>query len=192
MNSFSIILPLRKDVNSNTLTGIASTTSIDKDEERMSDQALKMMVDDIKREGVNLFQDHQHGWQDTLGVIKDAKLVGNKVQVDITLDDAVTNPRVPMLLNKLNKGIRLGLSVGGNVLNRKWEYNKQLNKKIQVLDEVKIYEISVVGIPSNSDSFLSLPMAIAKSAKLSGAKEICPLCYSNINEGVCSLCLARI
>jgi HK97 family phage prohead protease len=192
MNSFNIIFPLQKDVNSNTLTGIASTTSIDKDEERMSDQALKMMVDDIKREGVNLFQDHQHGWQDTLGVIKDAKLIGNKVQVEITLDDAVTNPRVPMLLNKLNKGIRLGLSVGGNVLNRKWEYNKQLNKKIQVLDEVKIYEVSVVGIPSNSDSFLSLPMAIAKSAKLPQEQEICPLCYSEINKGVCSLCLAKI
>jgi len=193
MNSFNFIIPLQKDV-SGDLTGIASTTNIDKDDEKMSEEALKSMVSDIKTAGVNLFENHEHGWQNTLGVIKNADLVNNQVQVGITLDDATTNPKIPMLLNKLKKGIMLGLSVGGNVLNYKWEYDKNLGKKVKVLDKVKVYEVSVVGIPSNSDSFLSIPMAIAKSAKLPGFPIItdCPLCYSHTNNGVCSLCLTQI
>jgi len=184
-NDFNIILPLNKSITGDFLTGIASTTSVDRDDERMSDEALRMMVDDIKRQGVNLFSDHEHQWENTLGVINQAELVNNQVQVGITLDDVSTNPKVPMLLNKLHKGIKLGLSVGGNVVSNKWEYSKELNKKIKVLDKVKIYEVSIVGIPSNPESFLTLPAAIAKSA---GIHElICPLCFSPMIKS-CGVC----
>jgi HK97 family phage prohead protease len=164
MTDFNFILPLNKNVD-DTLTGIASTTSLDRDDERMSEQALKDMVYEIKKNGVNLHEDHQHGWQNTLGVIKDAELINNQVQVKINLDDPSTNPKIPALLNKMKRGIRLGLSVGGNVQGFKWEYDRTAGKKIKVLDKVKIYEVSVVGIPSNADSYLSIPEAIAKSAK---------------------------
>ena len=175
MNDFNFILPLTKDLQGG-LTGIASTTSVDRDEERMSHEALKMMVSDIKREGVNLFENHEHGWQNTLGFIKDAELVNDQVKVSIDLDDASTNPKIPMLLNKLKKGIKLGLSVGGNVTAQKWEFDKVAGKKIKVLDKVKIYEISLVGIPSNADSFVSISQAIAKSVKKSAGS--CPKCGS--------------
>jgi HK97 family phage prohead protease len=189
MSDFNIIFPLNKDFSSNQLSGIASTTSIDRDEERMSAEALKMMVQDIKKQGVNLFENHEHGWQNTLGVLKDAELVDNKVSVSIELDDANTNPKIPMLLNKLKKGIKLGLSVGGNVENFKWEFDRSLGKKIKVLDKVKIYEVSLVGIPSNADSFVSIPAAIMKSAGFQKSS-FCPVCFSNdTRNGVCDLCL---
>ena len=190
MNDFNIIIPLKKSTDG-TLTGIASTTSMDRDEEKMSQSALKMMVEDIKEVGVNLFGNHEHSWENTLGVINQAELVDNQVQVGIILDDPTTNPKIPMLLNKLGKGIKLGLSVGGNVTSYKWEYNKSANKKIKVLDTVKIYEVSVVGIPSNADSFLSIPQAIAKSYN-KGKNTKCFNCNSiKINKGVCSICLTR-
>lgn len=192
MTDFSIILPLNKDFNSNQLTGIASANSVDRDDERMSDQALQMMVDDIKREGVNLFQDHSHKWDDTMGVIKDAQLDNGKVKVKIDLDDPVTNPKVPALLNKLKKGIKLGLSVGGNVTNFRWEYDKNLGKKIKVLDKVKLFEVSVVGIPSNADSYISLSQAITKSAKTKHNDSICPICHSIIGNKECSICLYEL
>lgn len=188
-NSFNIIFPLNKDINSSRLTGIASTTSIDRDGERMSQEALKDMVVEIKKNGVNLFENHEHGWQNTLGFIKDAKLSGNEVLVDIELDDANTNPKIPMLLNKLKKGIKLGLSVGGNVTQEKWEYNKSQGRKVKILDKVKIYEVSVVGIPSNADSYISIPQAIAKSAKL---EKSCPICFNKTKKEECELCLYPI
>jgi HK97 family phage prohead protease len=192
MADFGFIIPLTKEANG-TLSGIASTTSVDRDEEKMSDEALRTMVDDIRTIGVNLFGNHEHNWENTLGVINQANLLDNQVHVGITLDDPNTNPKVPMLLNKLKKGIKLGLSVGGNVLNYKWEYDKSVGKKIKVLDKVKIYEVSVVGIPSNADSYLSIPAAIAKSAKGHRPMVTCPYCYSDsINKGVCEICLTQI
>ena len=189
MQPLNFIIPLQKDLNETTLTGIASATSIDRDSERMSKQALDMMVDDIKRQGVNLFENHLHGWENTLGVIKDAMVVDEQIQIAVTLDDATTNPKIPMLLNKLNKGIKLGLSVGGNVTDFKWEYSKDLGKKIKVLDKVSIYEVSVVGIPSNSDSYLTLPMAISKSAK--EFRFTCSLCYAPVHTDTCDICLTK-
>lgn len=194
-SDFNIILPLNKSTESQ-LTGIASTTSIDRDDERMSEEALRGMVDDIKRIGVNLFEDHNHSWQNTLGVIKDAELINNQVAVKIDLDDPHTNPKVPMLLNKLKRGINLGLSVGGNVVSHSWQYDKNLGKKVKVLDRVKIYEVSVVGIPSNADAYLSISQAIAKSAKLSPHNIIqsiicCPLCYSPSFKKQCKICYFR-
>jgi HK97 family phage prohead protease len=189
MNAFNVIIPLQKDLNGGILTGIASTTSVDRDDERMSDTALQMMVDDIKKAGVNLFGNHEHSWENTLGVIKDAELVDKQVRVKIQLDDASTNPKVAMLLNKLKKGIMLGLSVGGNVEHFESEYSRQKGKKIRVLDRVKIYEVSVVGIPANADSYLSLGQAIAKSAKLPGDK--CSLCFTKSSSDKCPTCLAE-
>ena len=207
MNDFNVVIPLQKSGDLQ-LEGIASALSVDKDEEKMSEQALKMMVDDIKRNGVNLFENHEHGWENTLGRIYDADLVGQEVKVKINLDDPTTNPKIPMLLNKMKRDIKLGLSVGGNVTSFKWEFDKTLNKKIKVLDKVKIYEVSVVGIPSNSDSFLSLPHEIAKSMNENLSEKLkkqgyskadvekalcewpsCPVCFSELTEKKCSECL---
>jgi HK97 family phage prohead protease len=188
--NFNFIIPLKKDL-AGDLTGIASTTSVDRDEERMAPEALKNMVSDIKKEGVNLFENHEHGWQNTLGVVKDASLSGDKVMISISLDDPNTNPKIPMLLNKLKKGIRLGLSVGGNVTSFKWEYDKSIGKKIKVLDGVKIYEVSVVGIPSNTESFLTIPQAIAKSASLPELKK-CFNCDTKTEEKECPICLTEL
>lgn len=188
MSKFNVIFPLEKSAD-NELIGIASTTSIDRDDERMSDQAMKDMVDDIKRVGVNLFGNHEHNWENTLGAVKSAELVNNQVAIKIDLDDPSTNPKIPMLLNKLKRGIKLGLSVGGNVGSFNWEYNKEKNKKIKVLDKVKIYEISVVGIPSNADSFVSLSGAIAKSYN---PVSECPVCFNVTKSLRCELCLTKI
>jgi HK97 family phage prohead protease len=191
MPAFQVVIPLQKDAN-NSLTGIASSGSKDRDDEKMSDQALKMMVTDIKKQGVNLFGNHEHNWENTLGFIKDASLVGDQVKIQVDLDDPLTNPKIPMLLNKLKKGIRLGLSVGGNVVDYKWEYDKELGKKIKVLDKVKIYEVSVVGIPSNPDGIVDLPVAIAKSIRAIPVLKECPNCWNKTYEGRCELCLTQL
>lgn len=184
MPNFDVILPLTKNV-SGDLEGWASSLAVDRDDERMSEKALNSMVSDIKREGCNLFTDHDHKVDNIVGFVKDAELIDNKVKVKIILDDANTNPRVNSILGKLNKGCKLGLSVGGNVTATRWEYDRKVGKKIKILDDVKIYEVSVVGIPSNSDSFISLPGAIAKSAKFT---KRCPVCYADMHHNLCEMC----
>ena len=183
--AFNVFIPLQKSNELNSeLVGVASTLSRDRDDEKMSINALKDMVTGIKSLGVNLFGNHEHSWENTLGYIKDAELNGKQVDIKISLDDAETNPKIPMLLKKLEKGINLGLSVGGNVTKVKYDYDKVLGKKIKVIDGVDLLEISVVGIPSNADSSLSLTNAIMKSFE-----KKCPLCNSMMFKGECQLCL---
>ena len=189
-SNFNFIIPLKKE-SAGELTGIASTSSVDRDDEKMGIEALESMVKDIKKTGVNLFGNHEHNWENTLGVIKDADLKGDKVMIKINLDDPTTNTKIPMLMNKLKRGIQLGLSVGGNVTSFKWEYDKEVGKKIKVLDGVKIYEVSVVGIPSNTESFLTIPQAIAKSARLPELKK-CPNCFTKTEKERCSICLTKL
>jgi len=185
--NFNVFIPLQKDFVGDTLTGIASTTSVDRDTEKMSEKALKEMERDIKSLGVNLFENHEHKWENTLGVINDAELIGKQLKVKIVLDDPQTNPKIPIILNKLARGIKLGLSVGGNVTSTKWEYDKTIDKRVKVIDGVKLYEISLVGIPSNADSFVSLPDMIAKSFKLT---KNCPICFAKMTE-VCKVCFYK-
>lgn len=173
MQDFNFYIPLQKDFGTDDyLNGVASTVSIDRDGERMSDKALADMQRDIMSLGVNLFGNHEHSWENTLGVIKEASNSNNQLNVKVRLDDPSTNPKIPMLLNKLKRGIKLGLSIGGKTTAEKWEYSKELGKKVKVIDGVKLYEVSVVGIPSNSDSFISIPTAISKSIKKSLRSEL--------------------
>jgi len=189
--AFNVYIPLKKDFSGDDLTGIASTTSVDRDTEKMSEKALKEMETDIKTLGVNLFENHDHNWENTLGVVHDAQLVDKQLNVKIKLDDPVTNPKIPILLNKLARGIKLGLSVGGNVTATKWEYDRELGKKVKVIDGVKLYEISVVGIPSNADSFVSLPEMISKSMNKKPIVKSCPLCFTKNIKDVCPTCFYK-
>ena len=187
MQDFNFYIPLQKDaIGNDSLVGVASTVSVDRDGERMSDSALLDMQRDIMSVGVNLFGNHQHDWENTLGAIKDANVSNNQLNIKVQLDDPVTNSKIPLLLNKLKRGIKLGLSIGGKTTSEKYEYNKELGKKIKVIDGVKLYEVSVVGIPANSDSFISIPTAIVKCMKTK-----CPVCYNQFVGKACNLCLWR-
>jgi HK97 family phage prohead protease len=186
MQDFQFYLPLEKSSDTQ-LTGIASTISVDRDGERMSENALNDMVREIMEKGVNLFGNHEHSWENTLGAVWKARLQNRNIIVDINLDDPNTNPKIPMLLNKLKRGIKMGLSVGGSVTKEREEYSKELGRRIKVIDGVNLFEISVVGIPSNADSFLSLPQAITKGYR---KVEKCEQCFAPIplNNNICNLC----
>ena len=190
MNDFQFYIPLQKGQGTEEmLEGVASTLAIDRDEERMSENAIEDMRRNILTQGVNLFGNHQHDWENTLGVIKNAERTpDHQLRVKIQLDDPTTNPKIPMLLNKISRGIKMGLSVGGKVTKEKWEYDKEMGKKIKIIDGVKLFEVSVVGIPANSESMMSIPLAMSKSFK-----HQCGLCFTkSMGKRDCPTCLAQL
>lgn len=182
MNNFKFYIPLVKG-NSDSLIGIASTLSVDRDGEKMSPQALEDMRSEIVEKGVNLFGNHEHQWENILGGINKAEVNTNQLNIGVNLNKA--NPKYPQLVGTLNTpGVKLGLSVGGAVTKENYEYDKSAGKKVKVIDGVKLYEVSVVGIPSNADSFLSLPDAIGKSVR-----DYCPCCNGILVNNKCGDCL---
>lgn len=184
---FQFYIPFQKGTD-NSLIGIATTLALDRDEEKMSANALQDMEREIIAKGVNLFGNHEHSWENTLGVIKYAKIENGKLGIKVDLDNEETNPKVRMLLEKLKKGINLGLSVGGSVTREREEYDKIAGKRVKVIDGVRLLEISVVGIPSNAESFVTIPQAMAKS--MHGSKADCPACGTKIfKKDGCEVCL---
>lgn len=147
------------------IEGVASTVSVDRDEERMSEKALQKMRNDIKTLGVNLFVNHSHNLEDIVGTIVDADVYSTSLGIKAKMADPEVNPKAKLILSNQSKGIKMGLSVGGRVTKTKKEFNKDLNKEIDIIDDLELYEVSVVGIPSNKDCEISIGHQIAKSMK---------------------------
>jgi HK97 family phage prohead protease len=166
-------------VNPPYLEGIASTTSLDRDDERMSSKALSKMMEAFNTQSIAVFGNHEHSWENTLGYVSHSSLNENNLAVKIALEDPVKNDKVAKLLSKLEHGTPLGLSVGGDVKNSHDEKNKSLGKVVTVYDDVELYELSVVGIPSNRDASLSIARQIAKSLKEAIVHEELKACVEN-------------
>jgi HK97 family phage prohead protease len=135
--------------------GYASSDKIDRDGDRMGDSALKGMLDQIIGEPMTLFVDHDHTFTSGMGVITDGKIMENGLLwIEARLEDPEINPLTKLLLHKLEIGERIGLSIGGDLVSSHDEFDKMVNASIRVIDEVKLYEVSVVGLPANAESFL--------------------------------------
>jgi HK97 family phage prohead protease len=136
------------------LKGYASDTSIDRDNDRMSPKALNSMKSAIEN-GMNLFSNHEHGWKDTLGVISKAQQIGNGLYMEVRLEDPQKNKDVDLLLHKLDIGEKLGLSIGGDMVGSHTETDSSLGKNVRVIEDVKLYEVSLVGLPSNPNAYVT-------------------------------------
>ena len=135
------------------LEGYASDMSLDRDGDRMSMNALKSMLKNIG-DGMNLFLDHEHNLSNTIGIIMKGEIRGDRLWVQARLEDPVVNPNVRSLLNKMETGVKVGLSIGGDMLKHHFEEDHGLNKRVRVIDDVALYEISAVGLPSNEGDFV--------------------------------------
>lgn len=135
------------------LEGYASDTNLDRDGDRMSMGALKSMLKNIE-DGMNLYLDHEHNLANTLGIILKGEIRGNRLWIQCRLEDPDINPMVKSLLNKMETGVKVGLSIGGDMVKHHFEDDLNLNKRVRVIDDVVLYEISAVGLPSNEGAFV--------------------------------------
>jgi hypothetical protein len=150
------------------LTGTVSTTSLDRDEERVTRACMQDMATRIKAKPMPIFGNHEHSWENMLGFADNAEVLDNELQVSIVTDYAETNPKIPHLMGKMDGQMPLGLSIGGEVKEWHEAWEPSLKKKIKLIDKVDLWETSIVGIPANPDASLSLPSQIAKSLKNQG------------------------
>jgi len=183
MENFKVFIPIQKGLPSDSsfkitetsptgelrtryrLKGIASTTSLDRDSERVTRACIEDMVATIKAKKLPIFGNHQHDWENMLGFADDAEAFDNQMEISILTAYAEKNPKVEQLIENLDAELPLGLSIGGKVLEKGDAYEPALGKTISLIKKVGLLETSVVGIGSNPDAFLSLPEQISKSLK---------------------------
>lgn len=135
------------------LEGIASTTNIDHDKERMSKEALNAMESAINKDGVPLRVEHQKDELAIIGKVYKAWLdERNNLHIRARLDKS--HPVSPILYDSMKKGVKMGLSVGGIVKRAVKEFSESFGGMVKTFYDVALQEVSVTPRPANYDSWL--------------------------------------
>ena len=135
------------------LEGIASTTNVDHDNERMSGDALKAMESAINDGGVPLRVEHSKGDNAIIGKVFKAWVdERNQLHIKARLDK--THAVSPILHASMKQGTKMGLSVGGIVKRAVKEFVESTGKMVKTFYEVALNEVSVTPRPANYDSYV--------------------------------------
>jgi len=145
------------------LEGIASTTNVDHDKERMSKDALRAMESAINKDGVPLRVEHQKDSNAIIGQVFKAWVdERNQLHVRARLDK--NHPVSPVLHHSMKNGVKMGLSVGGVVKRAMKEFVESVGGLVKTFYDVALQEVSVTPRPANYDSWL-VAKSIAKDSK---------------------------
>lgn len=135
------------------IEGVASTTNVDHDSERMSDSALKGMATIINEKSVPLRIEHDKSDDAIVGTVFQASIdERNRLTIKAKLNKE--NSLAKKLYDGLKAGAKLGLSVGGRVKSAARELAEGAGKYVKTFYDVILDEVSVTPRPANYDSWL--------------------------------------
>ncbi len=161
--SFAVTMPLCKvwedEHGEMRFEGVASSTSLDRQQERMTPRAIQKMA---QHKGLELLPSHGAGPLEELGVIEEAWADNEQFRVAGRLDGS--NPAARRLFEKAASGRQFGLSVGGRVTKAFWRYDEEAGRQVRHIDDVELDHVAVCrpGAAANPDTYLA---ALAKAAE---------------------------
>ena len=150
-----------------------SSTTEDRDGDEFSLAGLESMLAGLKSGKVPLYLDHGfresgarlYGALDMLGAWIDGEIEGSTLYGTAFLDP--DNWLAMELARKIEAGLPVGFSVGFGVIKSRSKDNGGL-----IFDEVSLWEVSAVGIPSNPDAVNSAAVqAVVKSLRIKAGLE---------------------
>jgi len=134
------------------ISGVASSTLVDHDSERMSLSALQQMANKINSEGVPLRIEHQKDDQAVVGEVISAE-VDPRNRLLIKAKVSKGNAAGLMLHNALMGGLKMGFSVGGRVKRAYRELSEGSGQLVKTFYDILLDEVSVTPRPANYDSW---------------------------------------
>lgn len=150
-----------------------SSTTEDRDGDEFSLAGLESMLAGLKSGKVPLYLDHGfresgarlYGALDMLGAWVDGEIEGSTLYGTAFLDP--DNWLAMALARKIEAGLPVGFSVGVGITKSRNKDNGGL-----IFDEVSLWEVSAVGIPSNPDAVNSAAVqAVVKSLRVKAGLE---------------------
>lgn len=143
------------------LEGVASTTNIDHDNERMSKEALHAMANVINEKSVPLRVEHSKSDNAIIGKVFKA-WVDDRSQLHIRASLDKSHPVSSPLHHAMkSEGKKMGFSVGGLVKSAVKEFSDAAGKLVKTFYDVELKEVSVTPRPANYDSW-AVSKSIAK------------------------------
>lgn len=162
----SLIENAFKEDDSLILEGIASTTSVDED----GDYMTKTCLEDMKRQaiGLSVLKEHGRTLDDIVGkVIAVPESDEDKFKIKFKILPKFES----YILDFLDNGINLGLSIGAKAID--FEPYDESDGYGWKVNKTKLYEISLIPLPANWDSFGSV-----KVSKELGNEKIVAKCFN--------------
>jgi len=140
------------------LSGVASNTQIDKEDERVSANFIKKMRETAI--GLNVFLEHEHTLDKTLGTVSASGGDENNFTAETMLEPEEDNEHVAKVLRKSANGIKLGYSIGGRVTHL--TKGVEDGKNFVNLEDGDLFELSITPMPAGNGTWVQ---TIAKSMK---------------------------
>jgi len=145
-----------------SLNGVASSSVKDLHGDTILESAIRDMEQQA-RQGLTIFLNHEYKVpEDVAGSSTDARVVQRGIDskgspvwdLDLDIDINDTNPRAVDAWRAIKKkGTKLGLSIGANIPDGGWERDDDGH---YVISHVNLLETSIVGIPANPRSWISM------------------------------------
>lgn len=155
------------------IEGKASDTSIDLEDDRMGPEFIKTMQETAV--GLNLYLDHDHSLDKTIGVITEAGGDEDNFFIKARLEDPEKNEDVAKIISKQEIGINIGFSIGGRILKAVKQHIEELGRSVRMIVKGILAEVSVTTMPANIN---------ALGAELSMAKSLTKALDDLENEGI--------
>ena len=161
--AFAVTMPLMKVWEDETgemwFEGVASSTSLDRQQERMTPHAIEKMS---AQNNIDLLPSHAAGALEELGTVEDAWVDNDQFRIAGRLDKF--SSAAQRLFDRVAAGKTYGLSVGGRVTKAYWEFDDKAGKSIRYIDDVVLDHVAVCRpeAAANPDTYLSV---LAKAAE---------------------------
>lgn len=151
MDDFQIFIPFEKTVSTDgelrLFGGIASSSSVDRDLERIDKSVMSKIASDLRKNSTVFFNHDTKGLG--VGTVTNADVRGDEVYISVSPTKAAGMKDV---ITQINEGILKSFSIGGKIKDWENQFDEQLGKNVRVIKDVDCYEVSVVGVPSNKDA----------------------------------------
>ena len=151
--------------------GAASTTDVDWDDERVSENFIKSMKKQAKGLPLKVISHYNTGdLNQNVGIVKESGGDDKTFLIDGELMPPDKNPNVKKLFDQMDFGIGYGFSIYGKVTKTFREFNQKLHKDITVLDDGQLSHILITDQPANPATFAESIIKSRKFENIGGNK----------------------
>jgi len=153
---------ITQDISKSTKTdewvirGYAATNDLDRQGDVISLSAMQSAAEDLKANSA-VFYEHKHD-QPPIGKVLNAGVDDNGLWVEVMVSK--TKPDIWQLIQE---GILSKFSIGGKVKTSKKEFDKQTGKEFNLITNMDLFEVSIVGMPANPQATFSTSKSIMQS-----------------------------
>jgi phage head maturation protease len=134
--------------------GMASNTDLDLTGERMAETAIKSMAKSLETHPVIFKNEHGDEWDAEFGEVTALYATPeHQLMMEAELDP--DHYRTKTLVKSLEKGKKLGLSIGGYVVDSTKEWLSDVGRMVKTYTDILLEEISVTGSPAVADTWLT-------------------------------------